>query len=66
MYINVNNETEDLGFQFSQSPHLKSDATYSIRDLWAHEEKGDFSGSFTETGVGSHDVRAYLFTEKPM
>jgi len=64
MYINVNNDTEDLGFQFSQSPHLKADATYSVRDLWAHEEKGLFTGSFSETGIESHDVRAYLFKEQ--
>lgn len=63
MYINVNEESEDMTFSFSQSPQLKTNAAYSVRDLWAHKERGVFKGSFTEKDVEPHDVRAYLFTE---
>ncbi|KAF8575792.1 glycoside hydrolase family 27 protein [Ramaria rubella] len=63
MYINVNDFIVDLNFTFAQSPHLKADATYAVRDLWAHEDKGQFSTYFFEGGIETHDVRAYLFTE---
>lgn len=64
MYINFNADTVDLNFTFARSPHLKGGAAYSVRDLWAHEEKGVFTDFFFDGSIATHDVRAYLFREQ--
>lgn len=64
MYINFNDITVDLNFTFSHSPHLKADKSYSVRDLWKHEEMGVYEKFFFDGSIASHDVRAYIFTEQ--
>ncbi|PPQ64085.1 hypothetical protein CVT24_008898, partial [Panaeolus cyanescens] len=64
MYINFNERTVDLNFTLSRSPHLRADKKYAVRDLWKHQDKGVISDFFFDGGIGSHDVRAYIFTEQ--
>lgn len=64
MYINFEDESADLNFTLSQSPHLKADKSYAVRDLWLHEDIGTAKDFFFGSGVASHDVRAYIFTEQ--
>lgn len=69
MYINFNDDTVDLNFTFSHSPHLKATGKYKVRDLWEHQDLDTIAGDgvdgfFFSGGVDSHDVRAFLFTEQ--
>jgi hypothetical protein len=45
---NITVQWADLGLQPA--------ASMQVRDVWAHQDLGAFSGSFTGSGVGEHDV----------
>lgn len=43
--------------------YLKSDKSYTVRDLWAHEEVAAAGNTFT-TSVASHETKVYRISEK--
>jgi alpha-galactosidase len=45
---NITVQWADLGLQPAGS--------MAVRDVWAHQDLGAFSGSFTGVAVGEHDV----------
>lgn len=44
---------------------LPAAAVGAVRDLWAHADRGNHTGSYTCTAVASHDVCALRITPRP-
>ncbi|KAI5124617.1 hypothetical protein M0805_004227 [Coniferiporia weirii] len=59
--INFGGSTETMSFEFADVDGLESAGSYLVHDMWAGEDIGSFSGSFS-TSLASHDSAALLIT----
>ena len=60
---NMSSATKTATFDFSIIPALDADRTYTVRDLWSHEEMADATGRF-DTEVKSHATRVFRLSAK--
>ncbi len=58
--LNRNSTAKDVTVDFSVLP-LEAGKEYVVRDLWAHENVGNFKDSYS-TNVASHDTKVYRLT----
>ncbi|EKM54559.1 glycoside hydrolase family 27 protein [Phanerochaete carnosa HHB-10118-sp] len=60
--INTASNAETMSFTFSLVPELAvGSGSYVVHDMWAGEDLGTFSGSYS-TSVAAHDTVAFLVT----
>lgn len=55
LLMNNGNVTADLTISFASVPGLSAASTVAVRDIWAHADLPQASGSFTAANVGSRD-----------
>lgn len=56
--VNLNATTKNVTVDFSKIPALDATTKYLLRDLWAKEAVGTFTGSY-QTSVASHETKVY-------
>ncbi len=56
--LNRSGSSKDIIVNFSELP-LEDGKTYIFRDLWAKEDVGEYSGSFSVSNVASHETKVY-------
>jgi len=54
LIMNQDSSANSITINFSQIPSL-SGSSFTVRDIWAHQDLGTFSTSWTATNLPSHD-----------
>lgn len=59
--INTSDNVATKVFDFDLVPGLSGSGAFTVHDMWAEEDLGAFSGSYS-TSVAAHDTVAFLIT----